>query len=232
MDRRERLKLIIRMLQESPRSSLELKARFPRVSARSIERDIEQLALEGRIQQVSQDRSRNPLWQTREKIPAIEVKWMSGRAAAALKLIQRYMSPLLPSDFLDELQPLFRKADLSLRQAHNKEFVAVLRDVELPAGAGGEMPLEAINHLVTIKEAIQKGLTISLRIISGEAEGERCLKGVRPLGLVIDEKCIRLMAAHEAYAVPQKISLREIRQVELLEAPSSLPAGFNLGEPA
>ncbi|MCC2636608.1 MAG: hypothetical protein K0Q68_327 [Moraxellaceae bacterium] len=232
MDRRERLKLIIRMLQESPRSSLDIKARFPRVSARSIERDIEQLALEGRIQQISQDRSRNPRWQTREQIPAIEVKWMSGRAAAAVKLMQRYMSPLLPSDFLDELQPLFRKADLALRQSHNKEFLSALDEVELPTSAGKDLPMESINHLVTLKEAVKTGQTISLRFDSGESDGERYLEKVSPLGLVIDEKCISLVAAHEAYAAPLKISLREIRQVELQEAPSLLPAGFNLGEPA
>ncbi|MGB4344659.1 MAG: hypothetical protein WBJ03_13720 [Moraxellaceae bacterium] len=60
MDRQERLNHIIRILQDLSLNSMDLKARFPGVSPRTIERDLEQLAQEGRIHQVRHNRSRNP----------------------------------------------------------------------------------------------------------------------------------------------------------------------------
>lgn len=228
MDRRERLNLIIRMLQEQPRSSLDIKARFPRVSARSVERDIEQLALEGRIEHVSHDRSRNPLWQTSEHIPAIEVKWMSGRAAAAIKLMQNCMSHLLPADFAGDLQPLFLKADHALRQVHNREYARELQAVALPEDSGGEVALDSIEHLVALRDAIKHKRRVSLRLHRGNHAEEAHLEGASPLGLLMDEKCINLVAAHEGYPTPLKISLRAICSVELHDTPSQVPAGFDL----
>lgn len=230
MDRRERLNLIIRMLQEQPRSSLDIKARFPRVSARSIERDIEQLALEGRIEQVSQDRSRNPLWQTSEHIPAIEVKWMSGRAAAAVKLMQNCMSHLLPPAFAADLQPLFLKADHALRQAHNREYARELQTVALPDDSSDAVALDSIEHLVTLRDAIKHRRTVTLRLHRGGQQAEDRLEGASPLGLLMDEKCINLVAAHSQYTTPLKISLRAISGVELHDTPSQVPAGFDLRE--
>lgn len=230
MDRRDRLNLIIRLLQEQPRSSLEIKARFPRVSARSVERDIEQLALEGRIEPASQDRSRNPLWQSSENIPAIEVKWMSGRAAAAVKLMQNCMAHLLPPAFAADLQPLFLKADHALRQAHNKEYARELQTVTLPDDSGGAIALDAIEHLVALRDAIRQRRRVSLRLHRGEHLAEDRLDQASPLGLLMDEQCINLVAAHGSYPTPLKISLRAIRGVELHDIPSEVPAAFDLRE--
>lgn len=82
MDRQERLNHIIRLLQDLTLSSMDIKARFPGVTPRTIERDLEQLAQEGRIHQIRPDRSRNPTWETCERAPTIEVRWMNGRTAA------------------------------------------------------------------------------------------------------------------------------------------------------
>lgn len=228
MERRERLNQIIRMLQESPRSSLAIKARFPRISPRTIERDIEQLALEGRIQPASGDRSRNQVWQARETIPAIEVKWMSGRAAAAIKLMQGCVSTLLPESFIDDLQPLFVKADHALRQAHNREYAEALHE---PGGTGShDSPLspEAIRHLVHLKQAIQRKQAISLHFRRDTDQEDKHLAGASPLGLLMDDGGINLLAAHQAYPAPLRISLHAIRGLELHDRAGTLPAGLNL----
>jgi predicted DNA-binding transcriptional regulator YafY len=230
MERRDRLNQIIRMVQESPRSSLDIKARFPSVSPRTIERDIEQLALEGRIQPVSQDRSRNPVWQAREAIPAIEVKWMSGRAAAAVKLMQNCMAHLLPPPFAADLQPLFLKADHALRQAHNKEYARELQTVALPDDSGGAVALDSIEHLVALRDAIRQRRRVSLRLHRGGQIPDDRLDQASPLGLLMDEQCINLVAAHDSYSTPLKISLRAIRGVELHDTPSAVPAAFDLRE--
>lgn len=229
MERRERLNQIIRMLQESPRSSLAIKARFPSISPRTLERDIEQLALEGRIQPASRDRSRNPVWEAREAIPAIEVKWMSGRAAAAIKLMQGCVSTLLPDTFVQDLQPLFLKADHALRQAHNREYAESLQD---QAGAEGHAPLspDVIGHLVQLKQAIQRKQAVSLRF-RGEADaGESQLSGASPLGLLLDDHGINLLAGHHDHAVPLRISLHAIRALELHDQPGNARHDLTLAD--
>ena len=104
MDRQERLTHIIHLLQDLSLNSMEMKARFPGVSPRTIERDLEQLAQEGRIHQVRRDRSRNPTWETSERAPTIEVRWMNGRTAAAVKLMEGCLSE--PPRVSRRLQPL------------------------------------------------------------------------------------------------------------------------------
>lgn len=225
MDRRERLNQIIRMLQESPRSSLDIKARFPRVSARTIERDIEQLALEGRIQPASQERSRNPLWEAREAIAAIEVKWMSGRAAAALKLMQGCVSTLLPDTFINDLQPLFLKAEHALRQAHNREYAEALQGNHPATGGQAPLPAETIRHLVSLKQAIQHEQPVSLRFLCERAGKETLLAGATPVGLLMEAGSISLLASHDAHDEPLKINLQAIRGLELQGTPQSLPTG-------
>lgn len=215
MDRRERLNLIIRLLQEQPRSSLDIKTRFARISARTIERDIEQLALEGRIQPVSRERSRNPVWQTSESIPSIEVKWMSGRAAAAIKFMQGCVSTLLPPSFVIDLQPLFLKAEHALRQAHNREYAQALRGGD-GSGDNANLPPEVISHLVALKQAIQDRLPVSLRYRNAGDDDEARLEGASPIGLLMDAQGINLLASHPSSPAPLCISLPAIRGVELV----------------
>lgn len=228
MERRERLNQIIRMVQESPRSSLDIKARFPSSSPRTIERDIEQLALEGRIQPASLDRSRNPVWQAREAIPAIEVKWMSGRAAAAIKLMQGCVSTLLPDSFVQDLQPLFLKADHALRQAHNREYAEALQ------GQGGmedhapPMSPDVISQLVQLKQAIQRKQAISLRFCRDPDAAEMHLTGVCPLGLFMDGHGFSLLAVPQDASAPLRISLHAIRSLELQDAPGVVPDSLTL----
>lgn len=215
MDRRERLNQIIRMLQESSRSSLDSKARFPRVSARTIERDIEQLALEGRIQPDSEARSRNPQWEAREAIPAIEVKWMSGRAAAAIKLMQGCVSTLLPETFIKDLQPLFLKADHALRQAHNREYADTLHGDAPVSGGSGQLPPEAIRYLVSLKQAIQQQQLVSLSFCCEHGSTETTLADAMPRALLMERGGISLLAGHHAHDEPLKINLNAIRRLEL-----------------
>lgn len=224
MDRRERLNQIIRLLQETPRSSLDIKARFPRVSARTIERDIEQLALEGRIQPDSQCRSRNPLWEAHEAIPAIEVKWMSGRAAAAIKAMQGCVSLLLPETFNSDLQPLFLKADHALRQAHNREYAEALQGNAPTQLGDGPLPPDAIRHLMSLKLAIQRQQTVSLRIRRDADSDETLLADVTPLGLLMEANSISLLATHHAHAQPLTINLNAIRGLEKQDGALRSPA--------
>lgn len=226
MDRQERLTHIIRLLQDLSLNSMEIKARFPGVSPRTIERDLEQLAQEGRIHQVRRDRSRNPSWETSERAPTIEVRWMNGRTAAAIKLMEHCLACILPSHVLQDMNPLFERAESALKQAHNREYAAWMRKIRIwPAVKEKNNGNPAIAHLGEIQEALLQNKTLLLVLEQQPlSPGNR----VHPQGLVFSRDGIHLLATADESHETMRINLHEIVHVKLEDRPAITPTTFDL----
>jgi hypothetical protein len=193
MDKQERLTHIVHLLQDLSLSSMEIKARFPGVTPRTIERDLEQLAQEGRIHQVRRNRSRNPIWETGERAPTIEVRWMNGRTAAAIKLVEGCLACILPSHVLQDLAPLFERADAALKQTHNREYASWIRKIHIwPAVKEKNSGNPAIARLGIIQEALLQNKTLQLAWAHPlpSSHGQR----VHPQGLVFSREGVHLYA--------------------------------------
>lgn len=228
MDRQERLTYIIRLLQDISLNSMEIKARFPGVSPRTIERDLEQLAQEGRIHQVRRDRSRNPTWETGERAPTIEVRWMNGRTAAAIKVMESCLATILPNTLLQDLHPLFSRADTALRQAHNREYANWLQKIRIrPSLTEHENAALASHHLGIIQEALLKSQAI--HVIERPDNTTVIRRTIHPQGLLFSRAGAHLIATDDAmHGIPLQICIHDIVEVELLDQPASTPVGFNL----
>lgn len=227
MDRQERLTYIIRLLQDMSLNSMEIKARFPGVSPRTIERDLEQLAQEGRIHQVRRDRSRNPTWETGERAPTIEVRWMNGRTAAAIKVMESCLDCMLPSTLLQDLQPLFSRADTALKQAHNREYANWLQKIRIKPSLKDHDAETTSKHLGIIQEALLKNLAIL--VTEHRDNTPRAHRTIHPQGLLFSRAGVHLVAIDETLqGSPLQICIHNIADVELLDQPASTPAGFNL----
>ena len=227
MDRQERLTQIIRLLQDFSLNSMEIKARFPTVSPRTVERDLEQLALEGRIHQVRRDRSRNPTWETSERAPTIEVRWMNGRTAAAIKLLENCLGCVLPGQMLSDLHPLFERADMALKQAHNREYANWIRKIRIwPTVKEVNNGQPALEHLGTIQQALLEQKTLQLAL----ARPESSVAPVRfhPQGLTFSRDGIHLFASTDYSHEPLRINLQDIRHAQLDSTPATPSATFNL----
>ncbi|HEX4938529.1 MAG TPA: WYL domain-containing protein, partial [Candidatus Kapabacteria bacterium] len=228
MDRQERLTYIIRLLQDMSLNSMEIKARFPGVSPRTIERDLEQLAQEGRIHQVRRDRSRNPTWETGERAPTIEVRWMNGRTAAAIKVMESCLATILPNTLLQDLRPLFSRADIALKQAHNREYANWLQKIRIrPSLKEDENADVTSRHLGIIQEALLKSQAI--HVTERPDSMTAISRTIHPQGLLFSRSGAHLIATDDAaHDIPLQICIQDISEVELLDQPSNTPAGFNL----
>lgn len=227
MDRQERLTHIIRLLQDLSLNSMEIKARFPGVSPRTIERDLEQLAQEGRIHQVRRDRSRNPTWETSERAPTIEVRWMNGRTAAAVKLMESCLSCILPNHVLQDLHPLFDRADHALKQAHNRDYATWMRKIKIwPTVKEKNNGNPAISHLGEIQEALLQNRT--LQLAWGAQRPSPASRRVHPQGLVFSRDGIHLLATTNENQDAVRINLHEITHAQLEDSPVITPANFDL----
>lgn len=225
MDRQERLTYIIRLLQDLSLNSMEIKARFPGVSPRTIERDLEQLSLEGRIHQVKRDRSRNPTWETSERAPTIEVRWMNGRTAAAVKLMETCLDCMLPTALFQDLQPLFIRAEQALKQAHNREYATWLSKIRIkPSIKEGNNAESASRHLGLLQEALLKNSAISIT----RHNSPITLPVVHPQGLLFSREGVHLVAMKGEADVPFHISVHDIADITLLDHPSVSPDNFDL----
>lgn len=226
MDRQERLNHIIRILQDLSLNSMDLKARFPGVSSRTIERDLEQLAQEGRIHQVRRDRSRNPTWETCERAPTIEVRWMNGRTAAAIKLMENCLDCILPSALLDDMQPLFSRADNALKQAHNREYASWLGKIRIkPSIKEGKNAEAASKHLGLLQEALLNNSAIS---IMRHSASQPMLPVVHPQGLLFSREGVHLVGIEEKGKLPFQLNIHDIADVCILDQPATSPANFDL----
>lgn len=227
MDRQERLTHIIRLLQDLSLTSMEIKARFSGVSPRTIERDLEQLAQEGRIHQVRRDRSRNPSWETGERAPTIEVRWMNGRTAAAVKMMEGCLSCLLPPALLKDLHPLFLRADHALQQAHNREYAEWLRKIRIwPIVKEENDGRPAIDHLREIQEALLRNRAIALALKGGDMPHSP--RRLHPQGLLFSREGIHLFVAENHDTEPLKISLHDIHDVRMLDEPAKTHETFEM----
>lgn len=227
MDRQERLTHIVRILQDLSLNSMEIKARFPGVSPRTIERHLEQLAQEGRIHQVRRDRSRNPTWETGERAPTIEVRWMNGRTAAAIKLMEGCLGCILPSHMLQDLHPLFERAETALKQAHNREYAAWMNKIRIwPIVRELNNGNPAIAHLGEIQEALlqKKALQLTLSHAPSSASSQR----VHPQGLVFSRDGIHLFATTDDNHEAVRINLHDIAHAQLEDVPVVTPTAFDL----
>ncbi len=227
MDRQERLTQIIRLLQDFSLNSMEIKARFPAVSPRTVERDLEQLAQEGRIHQVRRDRSRNPTWETSERAPTIEVRWMNGRTAAAIKLLENCLTCVLPGQMISDLHPLFERADMALKQAHNREYASWVRKIRIwPTVKEINNGQPALEHLGTIQQALleQRALQLALAAPAPSATPLR----YHPQGLTFSRDGFHLFASTDDSHEPLRINLQDIRHARLDSMPAIPSTTFDL----
>jgi predicted DNA-binding transcriptional regulator YafY len=229
MDRQERLNHIIRLLQDLTLSSMDIKARFPGVTPRTIERDLEQLAQEGRIHQIRPDRSRNPTWETCERAPTIEVRWMNGRTAAAIKLMEQCLAFILPTYVLQDLHPLFDRAEAALKHTHNREYASWVHKIRIwPAVREKNDGNPMIANIGTLQEALLKGKTVHITrgLPASDASHER----IHPQGLVFSRAGVHLLATTDLHQSTIQINLHDIIHVSVDEKPAITPSTFDLEE--
>lgn len=151
---------------------------------------------------------------------------MNGRTAAAIKLMENCLDCILPSALLDDLQPLFNRADNALKQAHNREYASWLGKIRIkPSIKEGENADVASKHLGLLQEALLNNSAIS---IVRHNPSQSLLPIVHPQGLLFSREGVHLVAIEEKEKLPFQLNIHDIADVRILNQAATSPANFDL----
>lgn len=192
---------------------------------RTVQRDLLDLEEQGLI---NGDGSRPQGWQLQGDAPGLLVGWVQPQAAMALRLLQDYLSPLIPPGIMRTLAPVFDKADEVIKANQRHGMAEWLRRVRVvPSGFRLQVPeIPASVQTATTRALMeQRQLQIRYRSLQGEAK----IYPVHPLGLVLKGDILYLVATARHYKRPAIWAVNRILKADVLEdEPANTPEDFDL----
>lgn len=220
--RADRLLTILLLLQAHGRLPARVLAERLEVSERTIERDMEALAMAG--VPVWAERGRTGGWQLSESYRTD----LTGLTEGELRTLAVATAPSV-------------LGDLGLGEAADRAMIKLLaalpearrRQVESARGrlhvdpGGWRRTEETAPHLATLDEALRLGRRIAMTYERG-GDGEVVERRTNPLGLVAKGSAWYLVAATDDE--PRTYRASRIRSVEILDEPATRPADFDLAE--
>ena len=193
------------------------------VTARTVQRSLEQLSAVFPITADTRGRANHWYWIDRHALT--QIPSMSASTAFALRLAAEYLKPIMPVSALRQLEPYFRHA------AGILDGTALGRWLEKVAIIGRGPVLEPPDIHEDVREAVYAALMENRQLEVGYRSRERTRSQrivVNPLGLVVREHIVYLAATAWGYHDIRHYVLHRMRRPELLDAPAKRPPGFRL----
>lgn len=195
------------------------------IDTRSIQRDLNKLALSFKLVSSKDGRSRR--WSYSDDAPVRFFPSMDEHTALSFQLIQAYMQPLLAPETLDSIAPLFKKSAERLSQrseppARWKEKIHVL-----PLG----LPRIPPRIDPEVQEEVYQALLweLPLRIHYRARNSERFKEYfITPLGLVIRDYVSYVVAAMNDDGSIRQFALHRFKDAVTEDDGYLRPPGFNL----
>lgn len=194
------------------------------VSRRTLERDLHQLSNSFPLEC---DGRRPQGWSWRRDAEGLDVPGMDLTAALTFRMAEDYLSRLLPHSCLLSLAPHMKRARALLDGLGPEGLAAWPHKVRVVPRA---MPLLPPEVKAEVVETIYRALLSNHRLQGTYSPqgGEQKIYEFSPLGLVINDAVIYLVATCWGYADIRLWALHRFQDVELLEKPVTRPTGFDL----
>jgi WYL domain len=229
--------LLLRMIPRYPRKidTASIQSLMERqgvtIHRRSIQRDLEKLS--GIFPLFCDNQEKTFGWSWSADAPAFDIPAMSPPAALAYRMVDEFMSGLLPKEILKQLTPHFRHADAVLCQTDK---------VTLKNWPDKIRTISRTQPLMAPEIAEEVFAVVSDSLLEGKYfQAEYMRRGqttpvdwtINPLGLVLHGHLITLVCTmgnyHELKDV-RTIHLHRIQKAERLDRETIVPEGFNLDE--
>lgn len=195
------------------------------VTKRTVERDLQ--ALSGSFPLCCNDRSPPFGWYftpgTHLDIPGFTIS-----EALTLKLVEQYLTPLLPATMLSTLRGHFEQATRKLDALTDNPAA---RWTEKIRSVSPAQPFVSPTLEHTVLETLQEALLADRQIEVGYKRlkaDELAPLTLHPLGLLQRGPVMYLVATAFTYTDPRLYAVHRIRRAQVLEAPVQRPAGFDL----
>jgi len=225
------------MLREVPRaprriSTAELQARLQSqgfgTTLRTIQRDLDNLSSVFPL--VSDERERPYGWSWRADASIVDLPAMPPETALTFRLARLFLEPLLPQPAMDHLAPHMERAAEVLEQGASPladwpEKVRVISRTQ-------RLLEPNIDPAVvrTVYHALLEDRRFEAVYRPRNHPPERREYKVNPLGLVVRDGVIYLVASLWNYADVLQLALHRLEQARPLDEPVTRPPGFDLGQ--
>lgn len=194
------------------------------VTRRTLERDLNLLSDSFPLER---DGCRPQGWWWRKDAEGLDVPGMDLTAALTFRMAEEYLSRLLPHSCLQSLAPHMKRARTLLEELSTEGLAAWPQKVRV---VSRNQPLLPPTVGADVVEVVYKAL-LSNRRFTGTYRpqgGEGKLYEINPLGLVISDPVIYLVATCWDYTDIRLLALHRFSGAELREKPVIRPEGFDL----
>lgn len=204
-----------------------LEARGLRASPRTVQRDLEALASHYGIECDTRAKPYGWRWpKDRKRVSVPDMEWPE---ALSFRLLEDYLSGLLPASISDHLQPYFRQARDKL--GTHFDSAPIKRWPEKVRVLSPSQPLLAPKVRRSVHEAVTEALLSERQLeIDYTAVGQEASRThrIHPLGLVLEGNVLYVVASFYDYAEPRLLAMHRMSRASPLSEPCETPDGFSL----
>ncbi|MEC4747530.1 WYL domain-containing protein [Methylomicrobium sp. Wu6] len=199
-----------------------------KISMRQIQRDM--LTLEAAFPDKigsQKCRDRTVRWYWLKDAPSIRIAGLTISQALSLKLLEKFLTPLFPKATLDDLELFFEEAGFKLQEVSETPLAEWPKKIAIVQPTQPLLMPEVLPEVQGIvSEALLKDR--QLRVHYRHSNGELGDYDLNPLGLVLRNGSIYLIASKVGTKVPSIFALHRIQRIEPLDDPAVRPTGFDL----
>lgn len=204
-----------------------LRVRGINVSLRTVQRDLQGLAQHYDLD--CKDESKPFSWRWRKDRPRISIPGMDWPEAVSFRLLEDYLTGLLPASVGQHLHPYFEQARRRLSVRQPAAFMQQWPDKVRVLTPGPSLVEPLVTRAVhdAVSEALlgNQQLEIDYRSV-GNPQPKRHV--INPLGLVMEGRTMYLVASYLLYNEPRTLALHRMERAVVLATASAAPAGFSL----
>jgi predicted DNA-binding transcriptional regulator YafY len=197
-----------------------------KVSRRTVERDLDALAIQYNLSCNRRSKPYGWAWASRQARPVVGD--MDIPHALALELMQRELGDLMPPAARDALDPWFEEAAKRMRTASHTAAAKWPKKIAIQSYGPPLLPakvsravLDGVNEALFLDQQIEAEYRSKYR-------DEFSKVHLHPLGLILTGLVTYLVVVYEGYDDPRLLALHRLRRVRLLNGFVRRPAGFDL----
>lgn len=227
-----------RMLRLVPRYPRKITARELTAALAEIDYEVAKRTIERDLQTLSEvfplmcdDRVRPFGWSWVKDAPSFDLPGLSPEESLAIKLVEQYVAPLLPTSVLGHLSPHFKAADLALKRSANTSKLANWVDKirVVPAAQPLRTPKIAPGVQSLIYESLLRDRRIRAhyRKRGADKANEYFLN---PLALVQRGPVTYLISTSVSQPLPRLFDLHRFQKIEITDDAVERPTNFDLDD--
>lgn len=230
----ERLLAMLGMMSSTgaistPEIHRRLTVRGIKASARTVQRDMDALALRFGIERDERTKPYGWRWpKDRAPLSLPEMQWPE---ALSFRLLEDYLSGLLPGSVTESLKPYFnqarKKLDEHFSTAPIKRWPQKVKLITPGPGLISPKVKRSVHEAVSEALLNEKQISLSYRNV-GSTEART--HTVNPLGLVLEGNVLYLVVVFSGHTDPRTLAMHRIEKAVGLPEASVMPAGFNLNQ--